>query len=78
MSLGHPGESDHPVVAAAIDGLATAIVESGRALCVIVDSPEDTERWVERGARILLFNSTSLIGDAFRKVLRESKASRIL
>jgi 4-hydroxy-2-oxoheptanedioate aldolase len=75
MSLGHPGQSDHPVVAAAIENIAQATTAAGRALCVIADSAEDAERWVERGARIILFNSTSLIGGVFRSVLSRAKAS---
>ena len=62
-----------PDVVAAIDDIAIATTDAGLALCVIADTPEDAERWVARGARILLFNSTAIIGNAFRQSLREAK-----
>jgi 4-hydroxy-2-oxoheptanedioate aldolase len=60
-SLGHPGELDHPDVAAAIDRVAEAVVrDEGTALCVLVSDEGDARRWQERGAGLLLFSAPSL------------------
>jgi 4-hydroxy-2-oxoheptanedioate aldolase len=67
MSLGQPGQTSHPVVAAAIDRIADNVTSSADcALCVIADSTEEAAAWVQRGARIILLNSTKLLADAFR------------
>ncbi|BDZ49334.1 5-keto-4-deoxy-D-glucarate aldolase [Frondihabitans sucicola] len=65
MSMGYPGQPGHPEVASAIDTIAVNVAASGNAaLCVIADDAEDAARWVERGARIILFNSTSVLSAA--------------
>ncbi|QDG65217.1 2,4-dihydroxyhept-2-ene-1,7-dioic acid aldolase [Pseudarthrobacter sp. NIBRBAC000502772] len=74
MSLGQPGQTSHPAVAAAIDRIADNVTSSaGCALCVIADSTEDAAVWAQRGARIILFNSTKLLADAFRGAVSSAR-----
>ena len=74
ISLGHPGQSHHPAVAAAIETIVTATRRAGRLLCVIADDPEDAQNWLDRGARVVLFNSTTLISAAFGAALAHRPA----
>jgi 4-hydroxy-2-oxoheptanedioate aldolase len=62
LSLGLPGQMDHPEVVAAIDHIAHKVVASdGCALCVLVDTPEQAAEWSAQGARMVLFNSTAIL-----------------
>lgn len=68
-SLGHPGELDHPVVAAAIDRVLDAVLtRGGPALCVLVHDEEERAAWLARGARIILFAAHGLINQRLREV----------
>lgn len=69
MSLGHPGELDHPVVALAIERVANAVVANGRpALCVLASNEEERTAWLARGARIILFTAHGLFNERLRQV----------
>lgn len=62
LSLGLPGQLDHPDVVATIDRISTNVVMSDScALCVLVDSTDEAAAWRDRGARIVLFNATAII-----------------
>lgn len=62
--------ADHPEVVAAINQIAADVVaSSGCALCVLVDSPDEVDSWRERGAGIVLFNSTTILANAMRATL---------
>lgn len=52
-SLGHVGDASHPVVQAAMERIAGAVLEAGRALGIFVASPADAVAWRARGARYL-------------------------
>lgn len=69
LSLGHPGDTKHPKVAAAIDRVAEAVVGSGAALCVIANSEEEARSWEQRGARIVLYPAFALLGTRLKEVL---------
>lgn len=69
LSLGHPGDTKHPNVAAAIDKVAEAVVGSGTALCVIAGSEEEARYWEERGARIVLYPAFALLGARLKSIL---------
>jgi 4-hydroxy-2-oxoheptanedioate aldolase len=77
LSLGLPGQLDHPDVVAAIDQIATNVIASNEcALCVLVDTPEQAAAWHDRGARIVLFNSTAILAQALRKITTRVHAAR--
>lgn len=70
MSLGLPGELDHPEVVAAVDRIAADVLASRDcALCVLADTPKDADSWRARGARIVLFNSTSIVANGLREII---------
>lgn len=69
LSLGHPGDTKHPSVAAAIDKVAEAVVGSGAALCVIAGSEEEARYWEERGARIVLYPAFALLGARLKSIM---------
>lgn len=69
LSLGLPGQPEHPAVVAAIDQIATAVVASPDcALCVLVDSPQEAADWHARGAKIMLFNSSAIHSRELRAI----------
>lgn len=77
LSLGHPGELDHPAVAAAIDRLAGTVVErGGPRLCVLAQDEADRDAWLARGAQMILFTAHSLFNERLREVTGSSTAMR--
>ena len=51
QSLGHPGDTNHPDVQAALDRVATAVVGSGVTLGIYAGTADVTRAWLDRGAR---------------------------
>lgn len=75
MSLGLPGQLDHPEVVAAVDRIAADVLASPEcALCVLVDNPGEAEDWLARGARIVLFNSTSILANGLREIIENTRS----
>lgn len=75
MSLGHPGDLDHPDVVAAIDSIVTAVNEAeDTALCVVVDSEDDIAPWRARGASIVVFVSANVVTARLRELLANARA----
>jgi 2-keto-3-deoxy-L-rhamnonate aldolase RhmA len=68
LSLGLPGQLDHPTVVDAIDQIAADVTASSDcALCVLVDTVEQAATWRDRGARIVLFNATTILAHQLRQ-----------
>jgi 4-hydroxy-2-oxoheptanedioate aldolase len=77
ISLGHPGDTGHPEVVAAIARVVEAVVGSGSAaLCVLAGSEEEARAWEERGARLLLFSATALMGERLKRVVSRLRPTR--
>jgi 4-hydroxy-2-oxoheptanedioate aldolase len=75
MSLGHPGELDHPDVAAAIDSIVDDVTQAkNTALCIVVDSEDDIQYWRHRGASIVVFVAANIQTERFRELLKNSQA----
>ena len=51
QSLGHPGDTSHPDVVAAMDRVAEVVVRSDKVLGIYAGTPEMTRDWLGRGAR---------------------------
>ncbi len=68
LDLGHWGEYDHPVVAEAIDAILRAADRAGVPLMVIADKEPDGQRWLERGAQVLLINLLSALTRGLREL----------
>jgi 4-hydroxy-2-oxoheptanedioate aldolase len=79
MTLGHPGDLKHPVVADAIEKIAQGVLAADKAaLCVIANEPADVDYWSSRGASVFLFVAPTIIARAFRELLTETTANRTL
>lgn len=57
LSLGHPGDLGHPVVADAMATAAAAIVASGTPLGIACPTPAVAAEWAARGATLLAISS---------------------
>jgi 4-hydroxy-2-oxoheptanedioate aldolase len=69
LSLGLPGQLDHPEVLTAIDQIAANVITAPDCtLCVLVDTPEQAADWSDRGARMVLFNTTAILAQELRKI----------
>ncbi len=68
MSLGRPGQLDHPDVAAAIARIAATVAEADRALAVLVGDEDGALRWQADGARMLSFAAPALIASRLREL----------
>jgi 4-hydroxy-2-oxoheptanedioate aldolase len=76
MSLGLPGQFDHPQVIAAVNDIIRAVNDTDKAaLCVIVDDPHDAEQWAARGATLLLYTAHTVLGTALKRLLQETRVS---
>ncbi|WP_205718642.1 HpcH/HpaI aldolase/citrate lyase family protein [Actinomadura sp. WMMA1423] len=74
LSLGVPGQLDHPDVTAAVNQIAADVIASPDcALCVLVDTVEQAAQWRVRGAGILLFNSTALIARELQSIAASTR-----
>jgi 4-hydroxy-2-oxoheptanedioate aldolase len=74
-SLGRAEDPHHPDVTQAIERISDAVLrEGGPALCVLAASESEARRWVDRGARIVLFVAFSLLGQQLRTVLSAVRA----
>jgi 4-hydroxy-2-oxoheptanedioate aldolase len=75
MSLGHPGELNHPDVAAAVDSIVEDVTRAANtALCVVVDSEDDIPYWRHRGASIVVFVAANIQTARFRELLKNARA----
>jgi 4-hydroxy-2-oxoheptanedioate aldolase len=61
-SLGWAGQLDHPVVAEAIERIATAVCEApGLSLCVLASGEGEAREWIDRGASLVFLNAPALL-----------------
>ncbi|MCI0387981.1 MAG: aldolase/citrate lyase family protein [Acidobacteria bacterium] len=68
-SLGVPGDTQHPIVQAALDRIVTVVNQSDKALGVLVPNAQGAQAWRERGARYIVIGMESLLGAACRNYL---------
>lgn len=73
VSLGHPGQIDHPEVQATIADVIRRTVAAGKVAGIMVRNPEEFRRMAELGARFITFNIASLIAGALRGVVQGIK-----
>lgn len=72
ISLGHPGNPDHPVVVAAINDIVKAVADVGRpGLSMLARSSADAKAREDLGIKTLVFSSSGIIAGAFRELARE-------
>jgi len=81
ISLGRPGESDHPAVASAIADVVRAVreqpvVDGGAALCVVAGDEHEARAWRERGAQLVVFVAPVLVARCLAAVAAVAEAPR--
>lgn len=70
QSLGHPGETDHPEVAAAMEQAVAAITGAGRIAGLYAGGPDAIPRWRPRGVSYFALGSdTGFLADRARDVI---------
>ncbi|MCX7598225.1 MAG: aldolase/citrate lyase family protein [Armatimonadetes bacterium] len=76
LSLGRPGELDHPDVVAAMDAIFETAREHGVAPGMHVFDVAGARKWLDRGARFLAYSTElALIERASREALSELRCS---
>lgn len=79
LSLGHPGDPTHPEVVDAVQKVVDGVNETdGTALCVLATSEREARRWEERGARLVVFVATSLLGQRLGQVIADLRSGEDL
>lgn len=76
-SLGVPGDTQHPSVAAALDRIVAAVTLSDKALGVLVPNAQAAMQWQDRGARYIIVGFEALLGAACRSYLELAKHAKI-
>lgn len=72
ISLGHPGNLDHPEVMAAIDGIIGAVSEADHTVLGAFARDEGSAaKWRERGAHLIALSSTGLFAQKLAEVASE-------
>lgn len=72
-SLDLPGQVQHPTVQRTIQRIVDAVVPSGKALGIMVNSLAAAQEWQERGARYICITLESLLAPAMRDYLRGAR-----
>jgi 4-hydroxy-2-oxoheptanedioate aldolase len=70
ISLGHPGELEHPLVVSAIGACVERIRAVGNArLCVLVGSAKEALEWRQQGAWLILFGASALLAASMGELI---------
>jgi len=69
-SLGVPGDTEHPMMQAALDRIITAVKQSDKALGVLVSNAQAAQAWRERGAKYIVIGLEALLSSACRNYLQ--------
>lgn len=73
-SYGYPGQIDHPVVKAAIDGARAKILAAGKSLCGLSGTPQKALNELKEGSKGLLIGSDlQILTAGFENIVREVK-----
>ncbi|MDQ6637969.1 MAG: aldolase/citrate lyase family protein, partial [Candidatus Dormibacteraeota bacterium] len=75
ISLGHPGDPEHPSVAAAVETIRAAASAARMPVLVVAGGSDDARRWRGWGAAGVVFVATQLTLGAFASAVREDRAS---
>jgi 4-hydroxy-2-oxoheptanedioate aldolase len=76
VSLGLPGEFDHPRVLEAIDRCTTGVRHADNAkLCALAGSVSEADEWKRRGARVIFFGAASLLAETLESLVAALHAS---
>lgn len=73
LSMGVPGELQHPKVQAAFDNIISAVTKTDKALGVLVPTVEAAQQWRTRGARYIMVVMEALLAPAVRSFLKTAR-----
>jgi 2-keto-3-deoxy-L-rhamnonate aldolase RhmA len=71
QSLGHPGDTGHPDVVAALERVAKAVVGSDKVLGIYAGTADMTREWLDRGARYFTTSLEPFLRDGMRAHLQQ-------
>jgi len=72
MSMGLPGQVQHPVVVQAISDIVAKARNSGVAIGIFSTTPEVARKWLDQGVRYMTVGiDTDLLGGSYRRILSE-------
>ncbi|WP_320669474.1 HpcH/HpaI aldolase family protein [Patulibacter defluvii] len=69
MSLGRPGDVEHPDVADAIDRVVAGVGDGDAGLCVFAPTVDSALGWRRKGAQIVLFGGPAILSHGFRQIV---------
>jgi 4-hydroxy-2-oxoheptanedioate aldolase len=75
LSLGMPGEFQHPKVQKAFDTITSAVTKTDKALGILVPTVEAARQWKARGARYLVVVMEAILGPSVRSFLQTIRES---
>jgi 4-hydroxy-2-oxoheptanedioate aldolase len=73
LSLGYPGEMQHPKVQQAFDTVISAVAKTDKALGVLVPNVEAALEWQQKGVRYIMVVMEALLGPAARAFLKSAR-----
>ncbi len=74
LSLGFPGQPQHPLVREATDKIAADVAQAGKILGAFASNAESAREWRERGARYIVSNLESILLPGVRQYLDRVRA----
>jgi 4-hydroxy-2-oxoheptanedioate aldolase len=73
LSLGVPGDLQHPKVQQAFDTIISAVRETNKSLGILVPGVEAALQWQTKGARYIMVVMEALLGPAVRGFLKQAR-----
>lgn len=74
VSLGVPGQPQHPRVREATDRIAAQVAQAGKILGALASSADSAREWRQRGARYIVTNLETILVPGVRRYLEEVRA----
>lgn len=73
LSLGVPGDLQHPKVQQAFDTIISAVTQTDKALGILVPTVEAALQWQAKGARYIMVVMEAILGPAVRNFLKTAR-----
>jgi 4-hydroxy-2-oxoheptanedioate aldolase len=73
LSLGFPGQLQHPIVQQAFDRIIAAVTPTEKALGILVPNVEAALEWQAKGARYIMVVMEAILGPAIRSFLKTAR-----
>ena len=75
QSMGLPGQTQHPAVQTTMQCIATQVLQSDKALGLMIQSAESAKQWRDRGARFISINFETILRPATLAYLQDVRAA---